>query len=349
MRFLTCCLVLLLATSLWAQPAPVAQVESIAGDGHLFYQDAGKTSWYRAFVEMDNYKGQHLKTDKGSMATLRFKLGGLANLAKGSEIEIVSERNVEVVGNTLLLKSGSLWAKVEKQKEELKIKTAGGVMAIKGTEFVVQVDDNGDTKLSLLEGSVVVQPEVGESYQAEPGAEVTFGRGRRLVARLRSTQELLQGLRGELGENFFEMRQNLRETRQQLRALRSEMRSDLEDYRENTLDALAQSGLLTEKQRNKRRRTNRPARAMGQVTFDAQGRPQFSYPDLGASEYVLMLSRSDSFAGQLDWVVRTSQTQVSYPEDAKPLETGSYRWGVLPLDASGRLMGPARGGRFTRP
>jgi hypothetical protein len=350
MRCFSWVVVVLLTGSLWAQPKPVATVESIAGDGRLLYQDAGKPSWFRAFVDMENYLGQHLKTDAGSMATLRFKLGGLANLSRGSEIEIVGERDVQSVGNTLLLKSGSLWAKVDKQKKELQIKTAGGVMAIKGTEFVVQVQENGDTKLSLLEGSVVVQPDLGESYQAEPGSEVIFGRGRPLVAQLRSTRELLQKLRQDLGDNFFEMRQNLQQTRQQMLDLRGDlvnsgqaMRASGEATRESILNSLSQAGLRSRSKGTQRRPEG------GQVTFDAQGLPTFSYADQGASQYALFLSRGDSFRENLAWAVRSSQNRVTYPADGRPLEPGFYRWRVVPLDASGQPMGTAVEGSFTRP
>lgn len=81
----------------------------------------------------------------------------------------------------------------------------------------------------------------------------------------------------------------------------------------------------------------------------AKGLPQFSYPDLGASEYALLLTRGDSFQRSLDWAVRTPQTRVSYPEDGRPLEPGLYRYRVVPLDGSGQPMGPALEGSFSRP
>lgn len=358
--------VILLAGWAWAQPAPVAQVQSIAGAGNLFYQDPGKPQWYRAYLEMDNYKGQHLKTDAASAATLRFHLGGLANLAKGSEIEIVGDRDIQVVGNTLVVKSGSLWAKVDKQKKDLQVKTAGGVMAIKGTEFVVSVDEQGDTRLSLLDGSVVVYPEGGEAYEAAPGHEILFGRNRQLVAELRSTQELLQRLRGQLGENFFEMRQQLLQTREQMEQTRAQMlsfRKDMLETREqlqkdgdelresllNTRESLLESLGQNPKAQRRQGRVQAANRSAGMVTRNARGLPRFRYATAGAREYKILLARGPSFENGLLWAARTSQAEIDYPGDARPLDPGLYRWRVWPLDDQGQPLGQALEGNFQVP
>lgn len=380
-----------------AQPTPVANVETIAGAGNLFYQDDGKPSWYRAFVAMESFLGQHLKTDADSVATVRFKLGGLININKASEMEIVGTRDAKLVGNTLLIKSGSLWARVSKQKEELRIKSAGGVMAIKGTEFVVQVQENGDTTLSLLEGTVAIEPVDGDPYLAEPGAEVSFGPKRRLVAQLRTVQELLTKLRADLGERFFNLRQNLEEVRNRLNETRDTLeltRDQMEDMRGDLTQAAEEARASGERAREDAEaarsaaedaRTNalnirdqilgslgrggsagrggstgrggatapapaRPAAApalAGQVSFTTPGFPRFTYPNMGAAAYVIMVARGDSFRGNLAWAARTSDTRVDYPADARPLEAGSYRWRVCPLNASGKPAGRPLEGAFT--
>lgn len=380
-----------------AQPTPVANVETIAGAGNLFYQDDGKPSWYRAFVAMESFLGQHLKTDADSVATVRFKLGGLININKASEMEIMGTRDAKLVGNTLLIKSGSLWARVSKQKEELRIKSAGGVMAIKGTEFVVQVQENGDTTLSLIEGTVAIEPVEGDPYLAKPGAEVSFGPKRRLAAQLRTVQELLTKLRADLGERFFNLRQNLEEVRNRLNETRDSLeltRDQMEDMRGDLVQAGGEARAAGERARDDAEaareaaedaRTNamsirdqilgslgrggsagrssgrggatppasaRPAAApalAGQVSFPAPGVPRFTYPNMGAAAYIVMVARGDSFRGNLTWAARTSGTSIDYPADGRPLDSGSYRWRVCPLNASGKPAGRPLEGAFTCP
>ncbi len=337
-----------LAVAAWSEPTAVGKVESLAGAGNLMYHNAGKSDWYRAFVDMDNFKGQHLKTDAQTRATLRFHLGGVANLAQGSEIEIVGDRDVQVVGNTLLVKSGTLWAKVDKQKKDLKVKTAGGVMAIKGTEFVVSVQESGETRLALLEGEVVVQPDQGEAYEAVPGADVVFGAGRPLVAELRSTEELLKRLRAELGEQLFDMRQQLFETRQQMQAFRQDMLTTADELRQaayTTRDSLLQSlgGLRgSNSNRGTQMRTGASAWLVG-------GRPHFSLPAPATGGYQLLLTRGDSFERELYWSARTNQGEVDYPSDARPLESGTYRWRAWPVDSQGQPQGRPLEGQLRVP
>ena len=149
---------LALATSLVAAE-PVAQVEKMYGQENLFRQQTETAQWYRSFLEQNASIGNHFKTDKGSWANIRFFLGGKLSLGKDCEVEIVSEREGEVVREAIHLKKGTFWAKFDKQKTHpVKIRTAGGVMGIRGTEFVVQLLPDGSTKLSLLEGDVGSKP-----------------------------------------------------------------------------------------------------------------------------------------------------------------------------------------------
>lgn len=351
-------LLLLVSLAAGAEPQgqPVARVQTIAGAGNLFYSDAGP--WFRAYAEMDSYKGQHLKTDKASMATLAFKLGGLVNIDRGTEIEIIADRDVKIVGDTLELKSGSLWARVKKQKSTLRIKTAGGVMGIKGTEFVVQVD-GGQTRLSLLEGSVEVEPDQGEAYMAEPGERVTFGSGRDLEAQLLGTEALLRDLEVELGETFIDLRRNLEQVEQSLRETEPIVRSAMADARagmeqaEAGLDearrALIEAGLMggDSTSSNGGGASQPSPLAQSMEVRIVSGRPRLLFEKLEAPEYAVMLTRGDSFEQSIDWMTRTTQTSVDYPADARPLAAGRYRWRVLLLDDQGRSSGTAYESFFT--
>lgn len=201
-------LILLLTVAIsWAEP--VAEVDSIDGTGSLFYRDSGASDWKVATVDMGASVGQHLRTDADTIASLRFLLGGQANLDKGSEIEIISPRDINVVTRTIVLKKGAFWAQFDKQKAPIEIKTSAGVMGIRGTEFLVEIDEAGETVLSLIEGEVEITPEVGESYFAKPGHQVRFGRRKRLRASHMKPEELMRRLKKRSGRRFFRKRQHL--------------------------------------------------------------------------------------------------------------------------------------------
>ncbi|MGE0488654.1 MAG: FecR domain-containing protein [Vulcanimicrobiota bacterium] len=182
-----------------ADEAPVARVRKIDGK-KLFFQREGKSNWLLAFPNMKNYLKDNLRTDAQTKAGIQFFAGGEAGLNADTEVEIISATAVEGAGkNKVKVNAGTVWAKVAKQKEELQIQTAGGVMGIKGTEFVVQVMPDGSTQLSVLEGLVEVDSGSGQAYAAKPGHRVQFGGGRIINAVVYPEGELRNLLRDELG------------------------------------------------------------------------------------------------------------------------------------------------------
>lgn len=217
------CLLMVLGLLGLAQAEPVVRVSSIDGPGKLEIKDGA--AWHRAHVEMDAEQGDQLKTSDDTMASLRFHLGGRANLDKGTHVQIVSERDIKI------LKSGTFWGKIDslKRGDEVRIQTAGGVMGIKGTEFVVTVDGD-NTTLSLLEGEVEITPAQGEKYTARPGSKVQFGLGRELRSILMESEDSLreaaQTLR-EAGIEVPELREALRNPR-----ARRKLRKQVREYRQ---------------------------------------------------------------------------------------------------------------------
>ena len=195
---------LALSTSLLAAE-PVAQVEKMYGQENLFRQKTEAAQWYRSFLEQNASIGNHFKTDPGSWANIRFFLGGKLSLGKDCEVEIVSEREGEVIREAIHLKKGTFWAKFDKQKAHpVKIRTAGGVMGIRGTEFVVQLLPDGSTKLSLLEGDVGVEAGGGNAG-ARPGDEIIFGSGASTSQNSFSQADLRQRLKDDLGPMYDEL------------------------------------------------------------------------------------------------------------------------------------------------
>ncbi len=308
---------------------PVARVQSIEGAGNLFVQRSAASKWFRAHKEMDASLGDHLKTDDKSLATLRFLLGGRANLDKGSEISIISSRDIDVVSQTIQLNKGNFWAKFDKQKAPIKIQTAGGVMGIRGTEFVVQVDELGNTVLSMLEGEVEVDPAVGSDYLAKPGSRVTFGPDTELDVLV----EKLEQLRLRLEEDLPALSeiQHLVDQVEGFADLTQVQVAKMNDQL-SKLDELSQrlNGESSTKQ-------NRNAKAQD-PGLQAQW-PQLSWSKIGSPRFAVLILPIGS--DDVLWLDETSENNYSYPSDAPPLSAGTYRYRIVPLDSRGNPQGKA--------
>ncbi len=165
----------------WSHGARAAGSEGVATmiqlSGEVAFRNANGP-WYAAYPELRHRLLDHVRTGAGSVATLEFDVGGRIGLNDDSEIQIVGERGVEEVGKTgfrrLILRAGGVWARVTRQTDELQVQTSGGVMGVKGTEFVVETAEDGPTTLSVFEGTVEVRPVQGDPLLAGAGTRVTF-------------------------------------------------------------------------------------------------------------------------------------------------------------------------------
>lgn len=158
--------------------AKVVEIKEVKpGASKLNYSRDGKGPW-AAFVNMDGKTKDVFITDANTAAALELDLGGRIAIKQNSQIEIVSERSVKDASKNvkkLKVTKGGVWAKCGQMREPLEIQTTGGVMGIKGTEFVVDTTSGGNTTVSLLEGSIEVTDPGGKPIGTmKPGDQWTL-------------------------------------------------------------------------------------------------------------------------------------------------------------------------------
>ena len=90
------------------------------------------TGTFQCYVGMPVYLGDILETGKNTQAALEFDIGGQAGISPATKIQIVGLRDIEEIGNQFIVKSGKMWAKIDRQKSQLQIQTSGGVIGIEG-------------------------------------------------------------------------------------------------------------------------------------------------------------------------------------------------------------------------
>jgi hypothetical protein len=100
--------------------------------------------------------GDLVKTGKEGFVTLLFTDDkSLLKLTEFSEVKIEGTRKQDgSISKRVSMEIGELFAKVEKQRGVLEVATPTSVASVKGTEFWVVVDENGNTHVTTLEGLV---------------------------------------------------------------------------------------------------------------------------------------------------------------------------------------------------
>lgn len=155
----------------------LAEVSAI--NGKLEVQRENVKEWTPASIKMFGYIYDQFKTDSSSVADLEFFIGGHVGINKNTVIEIVGTREVKDVAKKsalqkIVIKTGAIWAKFKGQNQDLKFQTKGGVLAIKGTEFIIEEkQDSKETEISVLEGEVAYTAPSGQ-ISAKAGDKITI-------------------------------------------------------------------------------------------------------------------------------------------------------------------------------
>jgi hypothetical protein len=176
----------------------------------LQYQHKSQPTWFAGYIDMKTQLHDKFRTNEKTAAVLEFLLGGRVGINLDSEVEIVTERSVKDVNKTtkrIILRKGGIWAKASHLKEPLEIQTNGGILGIKGTEFVIDSQPGGQTSVAVLEGAVEVTDSAGRVIgQAKPGDEylISFQQVA-TVNSYGSSEENVSKLRNKLLENDWKL------------------------------------------------------------------------------------------------------------------------------------------------
>lgn len=358
------CLAGLSGQSLADEARAVGSVVDI--DGPVLMTNRLKESkWYQAYPSMNTYFRERMKADEKTTATIEFAVGGRAVISPGTEVEIVDQE-----AKVLKVKNGALWAKFDKQDTEFQIQTAGGVMGIEGTEFLVETDPKtGDTKLVVIEGAVSVDNQTGDSL-VEPGKEAKFGEQALDVAEYAAyntpesamrdaafsrvdpdTAAVLRpvvnrilwrvGSRGLLGRYFYSTelwyaRRAIAFFRDPKRAFRNEASREISRRTGGIGGGMFRAGFdaATKDPEPVREIETRTAKS---GSAGEGGRPEFKWKgSKGAHQYAVVVAR-DSDAQDVVWYGTTKDTEMKYPSYGPELNAGTTYYAlIMPLNKEGK-------------
>lgn len=108
------------------------------------------------------YNGDELISKDESLAAIRFvDDGAIIKLFSNSILTITTKKEEDKLGKQLYLEVGELWSKVKKESGSYQVETPTAVAAVKGTDFLTDVKENGDTWLFTFQGVVELKTEKG--------------------------------------------------------------------------------------------------------------------------------------------------------------------------------------------
>lgn len=130
------------------------------------------------------FNGDELETKNESYAAVKFTdQSSLVKLFPNSILNINTTQEKEKTDKKCVLKIGELWAKVEKGTGKFEIETSTTVASVKGTNFLINVTEEGLTNLYSFEGEVLFQNKLdGETALIRSGQRGTStGQGAILI------------------------------------------------------------------------------------------------------------------------------------------------------------------------
>lgn len=360
-----------------------ADIISVKGNG-MRIKRITSPHWLRGRLHMANYVKDILETDSDTIACIEFLNGSQLGINKDARIEIISTSDVRDITRRgiikkIMVKAGTVWAKItRKQPEGFSVETNRGVLGVKGTEFVVQVDPvKKEEKVTVLEGRVSYQSGEAGPKILNPGDVLSLlGGGMPRIA-----QFAVSDLQNQLRKEFPALNPQLQSllavkfgdalssvnTAQLNRALGQAhaLQSQI-----SHMDALVQQQLSkvksqvpggfgnipfggrissSQKKEVKQVKNLAPNQKIVSTYF-----PKFTWDKLdGVDRYRVMVTlrpiKKDEKNPGYYAMEEIKENSFVYPKNARYLKPGvTYYWMVIPLDSKGKLKGkPSEPGKFT--
>ncbi|OAP36872.1 UDP-N-acetylglucosamine-peptide N-acetylglucosaminyltransferase [Sinorhizobium glycinis] len=178
-----------------------AEVLSRAGfaEGSVISRKSGEEisfidieGWRSVEVSQDLLAGDILRTNaSGSLALL---FSDDTQMRMGRNTTLLVKKIGEHSGSELELKAGAIWARAKRGGSGLTVDTPSAAAAIRGTDWTLSVSGNGDTTLSVLEGSVELKNAQGAvTVNQGEGAIAAIGQAPRkyILVNLKEREQIL--------------------------------------------------------------------------------------------------------------------------------------------------------------
>ena len=328
----------------------IASVSSVSGN--LYINNQGASEWSLAQVNTPCYLYDTLKTDSNSYANLEFLTGSIVALNENTTVQItgtqeVTDQTEQSFIQTVIVTTGEIWAKITKQQEEIEFQTNGGVVAIKGTEFVIEENpETEETVVSLLEGEIAFTDNNNSKTFYNAGDEITIAwqgvpvvkhyTPLKLKEKMKNKYEKFKKFLPEYIENHPELENKIEQYMRNRETIKNP-----EEKAEKILAQLNKHIPDHVKEELKEKLDFPYKLSPSRETIETLN-PTFSWIDMDKAEGYWLFLSDDENMDNLIWNKKVESNSFTYPADAIPLISGNkYYWRIIMLDSSGEPSGKA--------
>jgi hypothetical protein len=186
---------LLLPPCLFAAEAKIA---SISGQADIKY--LGKDLWYGARAGATVLPGQKIKTRPRSRVKLELADGSRIQIFPNSQVDL---KNLSSTAPSFGMVVGKLkaWVSRNVNRSKFEVHTPVAVCSVRGTEFTVDVDPQGQTEIEVDKGLVGVRrvDGTGEEIPVGAGERLSVIAGRELTPEQKAGMHDQSNVRTEVG------------------------------------------------------------------------------------------------------------------------------------------------------
>ncbi|PMQ00941.1 MAG: hypothetical protein CBR30_08520 [Dictyoglomus sp. NZ13-RE01] len=152
--------------------------------GNVYVKRAGSEVFQKAKLNMPLYPGDRIWVQENSSATITFSDKSTLKLTANTQLDIIQlDKTDEKETSIFKLWIGKVWATVEKllkSGDRVEIQTPTAVAGVRGTEFVIGVNEDGSTFLNTFAGVVYlavggIEKFINEGFKVDIKPDGTLG------------------------------------------------------------------------------------------------------------------------------------------------------------------------------
>lgn len=157
------------------------------------------------------YNGDEIETKAESYAAIQFEdKSSIIKLFPNTILNIRTEKQGEKYNKKSFLKMGELWAKVEKGTGKFEIETPTTVVSVKGTNFMLNILEDGTTELFTFEGEVIFQNKItGEAETILAGQRGTISGDQPIIVAPFDPDEIEESRSEFINEDYRTIREEV--------------------------------------------------------------------------------------------------------------------------------------------
>ncbi len=150
----------ILSAFMFQEKESVAKISFPVGNVHVIAK--GKTKMAKAGFNYKLYSGDKVKTQKQSRCEIKYNDGSIVRIDQQSIYTIVNyQKNVKEKKVESFLSLGSIWANIKKlagKTDNWLLRGPSAVVAVRGTVYRMDANEDKTSKVLVYEGSVNVAP-----------------------------------------------------------------------------------------------------------------------------------------------------------------------------------------------